>query len=484
MKQRVGHRRKNLLLPTCAIALALVLSVLSFVSYQRGLRATLLQKTEEEMARYTHQSGVMVSSLVEDYFAQLDAVALFCAGDAGRDIDNITELLRRQNGRDENCKLGLAGLDGALYTGTSVPVDISGRDFFQRAAAGERVLSRVHGSCLDGRSCVVLAIPVYEGEQVAGVAYAEYAVNHFTEMLGSAQFAGLGATMVIQPDGAMVSGYAGTERYETFYDAISQMDFRGEDTLASLRERVEAGESGLFTYYRNGKARYLYFEPAGVGDWTVLSLVIAESVEQQFSSINGRSAALMGLNLLLYSVVLLCIWLIWRKNQAAVRANWRDSLTGIYNRGGVRAVVEPMLMRVPEGGRVHACLFIDVDDFKGVNDRLGHQVGDQALIQLAGLLQRTFRQSDVVGRYGGDEFLVWMRDAPSAQLVEHRAKQLCESVAACGDFPTSISVGVALWPQDGSGYDELLRAADQALYAAKGAGKNRVAFSQNAGQSG
>nr|WP_243764169.1 GGDEF domain-containing protein [Bittarella massiliensis (ex Durand et al. 2017)] len=192
----------------------------------------------------------------------------------------------------------------------------------------------------------------------------------------------------------------------------------------------------------------------------------------------------MGLNLLLYSVVLLCIWLIWRKNQAAVRANWRDSLTGIYNRGGVRAVVEPMLMRVPEGGRVHACLFIDVDDFKGVNDRLGHQVGDQALIQLAGLLQRTFRQSDVVGRYGGDEFLVWMRDAPSAQLVEHRAKQLCESVAACGDFPTSISVGVALWPQDGSGYDELLRAADQALYAAKGAGKNRVAFSQNAGQSG
>ena len=133
---------------------------------------------------------------------------------------------------------------------------------------------------------------------------------------------------------------------------------------------------------------------------------------------------------------------------------------------------------------MHACLFIDVDDFKGVNDRLGHQVGDRVLVQLASLLQRTFRQSDVVGRYGGDEFLVWMRDAPSPQLVEHRAQQLCESVAACEDFPTSISVGVALWPQDGSDYDELLHAADQALYTAKGAGKNRVAFSQNLGESG
>ena len=67
MKQEIGRRRKNLLLPTCAIALALLLSVLSFVSYQRGLRATLLKKTEEEMARYTHQSGAMVSGLVEDY---------------------------------------------------------------------------------------------------------------------------------------------------------------------------------------------------------------------------------------------------------------------------------------------------------------------------------------------------------------------------------------------------------------------------------
>ena len=74
--------------------------------------------------------------------------------------------------------------------------------------------------------------------------------------------------------------------------------------------------------------------------------------------------------------------------------------------------------------------------------------------------------------------------SPSPQLVEHRAQQLCESVAACEDFPTSISVGVALWPQDGSDYDELLHAADQALYTAKGAGKNRVAFSQNLGESG
>lgn len=130
MKQEIGRRRKNLLLPTCAIALALVLSVLSFVSYQRGLRATLLKKTEEEMARYTHQSGAMVSGLVEDYFAQLDAVALFCAGNADRDNDNIVELLRRQNSRDEDCRLGLSDLGGTLYTGTGVPVDISGRDFF------------------------------------------------------------------------------------------------------------------------------------------------------------------------------------------------------------------------------------------------------------------------------------------------------------------------------------------------------------------
>ena len=476
MKTARRQGRKNFLPVICVIAAALLLSVLSFVQYQNELQKTLLQKTEEEMARYTHQSGALVSGLVEDYFSQLDTVALFCAGNTGRGDADITELLRQTNAQDENVLLGLADLAGTLYTGAGVPVSVAGRDYFQRAAAGERVLSEVTSGSLDGRPCVVLAIPIYAGDQVAGVACAEYAVEHFTAMVGSAQFAGLGATMVMQPDGKMVSGYEGTERYATFYDAIASMEFRGADTLASLRERVAAGETGLFTYYRDGKARYLYFEPAGVGDWVVFSLVVAESVERQFSAIYGQSVALMGFNLLLYSVVLLCIALLWRKNQAVLRANRRDGLTGIFNREGLHTAVEPLLARRPAAGRVHACLFIDVDDFKGVNDRLGHQVGDQVLIQLAALLRGTFRKSDVVGRYGGDEFVVWMRDAPTAALVAQRAQQLCETVAACADFPTSISVGVALWPRDGSDYDALLQAADQALYTAKGAGKNQVAF--------
>jgi diguanylate cyclase (GGDEF)-like protein len=121
---------------------------------------------------------------------------------------------------------------------------------------------------------------------------------------------------------------------------------------------------------------------------------------------------------------------------------------------------------------------IDLDHFKLINDRHGHPMGDRVLISFSSLLRRRLRQSDTLGRYGGEEFAVLLEDLPEADAVRLVARLLAEFSAQ--DHPTpgspiraTFSAGVAML-QTGMSLEEWRQAADQALYAAKGQGRNRV----------
>ena len=114
-----------------------------------------------------------------------------------------------------------------------------------------------------------------------------------------------------------------------------------------------------------------------------------------------------------------------------------------------------------------------------MNDSQGHLFGDAFLIEIAQVIQKLFRGGDVVGRIGGDEFLVFIKDIPSVDLAEQKAGQILRAFAGlvkrneCSDR-ISCSIGIAVAPTDGETFQELYRKADQALYQAKKMGKNRA----------
>ena len=126
----------------------------------------------------------------------------------------------------------------------------------------------------------------------------------------------------------------------------------------------------------------------------------------------------------------------------------------------------------------HALLMIDVDNFKKLNDTLGHQAGDEFLIKLAHTLKDNFRKQDVVGRIGGDEFWVLMRDIESVDQVLQKSRELYDIVMQlCEGYKKislSGSMGISFYPQDGRKLDELYEKADKALYEAKRNGKAQV----------
>jgi diguanylate cyclase (GGDEF)-like protein len=162
---------------------------------------------------------------------------------------------------------------------------------------------------------------------------------------------------------------------------------------------------------------------------------------------------------------------------------WRaehDQLTGLLNREAVTRRAQELLALARRGGRSLCVIVADSDGFKRCNDEAGHAYGDEVLRQTARCLLESCRESDVVGRLGGDEFMVVLPDT-SARGALRYARRLLRGVKAARDawevasppFP-SMSLGVAVFPERGSDVDELTRDADRAMYAAKAAGGCRV----------
>lgn len=158
----------------------------------------------------------------------------------------------------------------------------------------------------------------------------------------------------------------------------------------------------------------------------------------------------------------------------------RDSLTRLLNAHTTRKKTEEYLFNAGDETEC-ALLIIDLDNFKHVNDTFGHMFGDMVLKQAAQTIRKLFRSQDIVGRIGGDEFMVLMKNVSDRALVNKRCGQLLEAFQTilCSSMygnSISCSVGVAFSPLHGKGYFDLFRCADYALYQAKDLGKNQYAF--------
>ena len=158
----------------------------------------------------------------------------------------------------------------------------------------------------------------------------------------------------------------------------------------------------------------------------------------------------------------------------------RDGLTGVYNRREFEKRLSEETHRARRYNEVFSILMLDVDHFKDVNDRYGHQAGDEALITVADLVRLNVRPVDVVCRYGGEELTVILpqTDASGARIVAERIRStIAESLTTTPQGDTihiTVSIGLSTFPQDGDTGARLVTAADQALYAAKQDGRNLV----------
>jgi diguanylate cyclase (GGDEF)-like protein len=158
-----------------------------------------------------------------------------------------------------------------------------------------------------------------------------------------------------------------------------------------------------------------------------------------------------------------------------------DPLTGVFNFRYFSAKLDDEIKRSRRYRQSLSLIMIDIDHFKKTNDRFGHQAGNVVLRELVRVIQRCIRDTDILARYGGEEFAVILpqTDKRDAFIIGERIRSMVAETVFGGfggvpEMRTSVSVGITTWPENGYAEHEIVKVADQALYRAKGSGRNLV----------
>ena len=211
------------------------------------------------------------------------------------------------------------------------------------------------------------------------------------------------------------------------------------------------------------------FGEAALGSFLLIPLIFYLRFSDYMNavSVTGIFLILFGAIVVLYAYSLLAR--IERQREHMVTQSNLDQLTGLLNRRGLEERATLLFEDVRIQKHPLSVLFADLDGFKGINDTLGHHVGDTVLRKVAGLINATIRDSDVAARYGGDEFVIIMPDTDvrHATLVAERLQAAVGQWARSGEVNLSLSIGIGAAPEHGEELSGLLERVDGAMYQSK-----------------
>jgi diguanylate cyclase (GGDEF)-like protein len=186
-----------------------------------------------------------------------------------------------------------------------------------------------------------------------------------------------------------------------------------------------------------------------------------------------------GIGNLLIIIVTIFLVLAYQKNKMNAKSMeklaMQDPLTGLMNRRSFNTIAKMRFNEAQKSGRIDSLSMIDVDHFKKINDRHGHDIGDLTLKAVAKTIRSNFRSSDLVCRWGGEEFVVYLPDTDEsdAKMLAERLRQQIAAGLYCNNYVVTVSQGLASVTAHGS-YEQMLKEADERLYKAKADGRNRI----------
>lgn len=378
-------------------------------------------------------------------------------------------------------------------------VDINGNTLtiadtedYALAVSGVQVISDI-SDAEGGRNMIAFYAPVSKRGNIVGVVCLQYAAEHFENLPKLNAQDGQTIYALMKNDGVMVSliGSGKPENGTCLYDIVDDLEgVVAGSSEKKLRQAIKSNKSVIISCVINGVPRVISCRNTGTNGWYIVEMYTQhyyDSVYRKKYAPTGDVIKKLLIALFAFFVIVVAIFVFDkafynRKREELRRKAETDLLTGLYNKIATEKYISEYLREV--GDEEPGMLFvIDVDNFKKVNDTMGHAFGDTLLATLGVKLKSQFRSTDIVGRIGGDEFMVYLKKIPNDEIRVKEADVMTTFFDnfTAGDYvkySATASVGVAIYPDDGRSFEELYKAADKGVYLAKQRGKAQLAFYQ------
>lgn len=463
---------KNYIVAVTTFILTLIMGIVIFFN---GVSIAVQKNSKETLITNVARQSEHLNKILKLNYSYLNALAENLSKSEDLFSKNNLHTIKSLMNNTDLDRTAIINTNGDVLYDNEVVKNVAHRRYFKEVMEGKQSLSDPLESSVDQQTRVILCVPIYKDNQVVGAVGGSYNVTKLGNMLFGDLFDGKGKSFIVDQDGNLITkDKEYTKKHnikviDNLFDVCKQK---------KVKQDFKKQKSNLVLIKTNNKSLYLAYSPLKINDWMVGYVVDVHTAQESYTFIAQYETLLASfLGFIVLSLIAYLAYSNSKENKYLIQLSQIDPLTSVYNKETTQAFIEQKLKNKESA----VFLILDVDAFKAVNDNYGHAVGDKVLAQLGKLFKNHFRQTDIVGRIGEDEFIILIQDE---NIAESRIRSLLEKVnelkiEELQGFTLSISIGIAFAPNHGTTFIELYRHADHALYQTKRSGKNNYKIYEN-----
>lgn len=468
------------LVPTTIMMVVVVAMLINFSTKrskeaEEAVARTLIASTESFGDEFIHRLEV-IKKVASPIREMLDREGI-------EDPERVAELLDVIIDCSDAYKVVYCDVSGHGWDQDGAEVSVAGADYFEAVQQPESMYVYT-----EEEQPTMVIVEHIATDNLQGYLLMYYPMELFSTMLAKSGYDSSSFLVILDNDGYIlgVSGADSSNCLQTG-NLLEAIEPNNSESAKTLRNRMSNGARGTSEIEMGKQQHTLVYAPLGIEHWEVVLGVSQDYVARQVN-FQWKSAKDMISSLFIVIITFVCIVMVInivgkirsneRKKELEDKAD-TDLLTGLNNKLATERKIKNYMAQNPQS---QSMMFLfDIDNFKKINDTMGHAFGDEVLRSLGIQIGSIFRASDIIGRVGGDEFMVFLKAIPDDETILKEARKVENFFKSfqAGEYvkyKATASIGVAIFPQEGADFETLYKAADQGLYKAKKRGKNQLAF--------
>ena len=483
MKEGQGRTILQWLIP---LVCAIIVIAIMLLKFSVDIRKDAVNTVEKDIEEITEKYALRVTNDLQSIQASGETAAQVISKQPSKKSDIVQQLLEALVDQTQIYEAVYCNEKGIFVDQNGESINFDGTVYDEAI----KPLSNVTYAYLPedgvlGRPAILIIIPVPEDKGNLLLFYSVKRIKNLTRI--DKEFDQTAFAVMVDKNGNILSYGESGSSFLKGGNIWANIDKKYQNAGTQARVAMQNSSTGSVELVANGEEKTLAFTRIGINDWNLVIGIDQSYV--QFSQSRMWNSFLLRVIPILSVVVLFFLFfvianLIGKKRNAERSKTLQekadtDLLTGLNNKLATERKIKEYIKDYPQS---MAMMFVlDIDNFKKINDTQGHAFGDEVLRTLGKHIGVNFRVTDIIGRTGGDEFTIFLKDLKEDANTLKEAQKLVRffkdfQVGEYVKYSATASIGAAVFPADGSDFESLYKAADQALYKAKKRGKNQLAF--------